>query len=121
MCVLNSENVQIMFLSSCFSARFKRSAKDPVLYSKEALRQDLARIRNAWEDCLTSRDRNAIYGYLSTVFELVMWWIAEDRAISRARWALRLRNMRPSDHDEPCAAVILFTADRQKVDKRTRS
>ena len=56
----------------------------------------------------------------SAVFDLVMWWAAESR-ISRARWALRLRNIRPSDHDEPFAAVILCTADRQKVDKRTRS
>ena len=31
----------MMFLSSCFSARLKRPAKDPVPYSKEALRQDL--------------------------------------------------------------------------------
>jgi hypothetical protein len=68
----------------------KKSAKDPVPYSREVLRQDLTRVRNAWEECQASRDRNAIYGYLSAVFDLVMWWAAEDRAISRARWALRL-------------------------------
>src|SRR5258706_15761126 len=77
----------------------------------QALRQDLLRVRIAWEEriawqeCQSSRDRNAIYGYLSAVFDLVAWWAAEDRAISRARFA----------------AVILCTADRQKVDKRTRS
>ena len=32
-------------------ARLKRSAKDPVPYSEEALRQDLFRVRNAWADC----------------------------------------------------------------------
>ena len=41
--------------------RLKKSAEDPIPYSKEALRQDLARVRNAWEECQASRDRNAIY------------------------------------------------------------
>jgi hypothetical protein len=110
-----------MHPSPCFAARLKRSAKDPVPYSKEALRQDLTRVRSAWEDCQASRDRNAIYGYLSAVFDLVAWWAAENRALERAREALRLRNIWPSDHDEPFAAIILATADRQKIDKRTRS
>jgi hypothetical protein len=44
------------------------------------------RVRIAWEDCQTNRERNAIYGYLSAVFDLVVWWMAEDRAIGRARW-----------------------------------
>jgi hypothetical protein len=110
-----------MHPSSCFAARLPRSVKDPVPYSKEALRQDLTRVRIAWEACQSSRDRNAIYGYLSAVFDLVMWWKAEDRAISRARWALQLQHLDLPTTDEPFAAIILATADRQKVDKRTRS
>ena len=89
-------------------ARLKRPAKDPIPYSKEALRQDLARVRIAWEECQASRDRNAIYGYLSAVFDLVMWWAAEDRAISRARWALRLQGLDLPTTDEPFAAIILL-------------
>jgi hypothetical protein len=110
-----------MHPSSCFAARLNRSVEDPVPYSKEALRQDLLRVRIAWEDSQATRDRNAIYGYLSAVFDLVMWWAAEDRAVSRARWALRLQGIDLQITDEPLAAVILCTADRQKVDKRTRS
>ena len=106
-----------MFLSPCFSARLKRSAKEPV----PALWQDLTRVRIAWDECQSSRDRNAIYGYLIAVFELVMWWAAEDRAITRARWTLRLQGVDLPTVDEPFAAVIVCTADRQKVDKRTRS
>ena len=64
-------------------ARLNRSTIDPVPYSKEALRQDLARVRNAWEACQASRNRNSIYGYLSAVFDLAMWWAAEGRAVSR--------------------------------------
>jgi len=55
------------------------------------------------------------------VFDLVMWWKAEDRAISRARWLLRLQGADLPTTDEPFAMVILGTADRAKVDKRTRS
>jgi hypothetical protein len=101
--------------------RLNRSVKDPIPYSREALRQDLTRVRNAWDDCQASRDRNAIYGYLTAVFDLVMWWAAENCALARARKALRLQNIWPSDHDEPFAAIILCTADPAKVDKRTRS
>jgi hypothetical protein len=99
----------------------KRSAKDPVPYSKEALRQDLLRVRHAWEECQASRERNAIYGYLRAVFDLVMWWAAEGRAISRARWALQLQRLDLPTTDEPFAAVIRCTSDPGKVDKRTRS
>jgi len=68
-----------------------------------------------------SRERNAIYGYLTAVFDLVMWWKAEDRAISRARWALQLQRRDLPTTDEPFAAIIRCTADPAKVDKRTRS
>jgi hypothetical protein len=78
-------------------------------------------VRIAWDECQASRDRNAIYGYLTFVFDLVMWWAAEDREISRARWTLRLQGVDLPTIDEPFAAIISCTADRQKVDKRTRS
>ena len=78
-------------------------------------------MKNAWENCQTIRDRNAIYGFLTAVFELVAWWAAENCAVARARKALRLQNIWLSDHDEPFAAIIRCTADPAKVDKRTRS
>jgi hypothetical protein len=74
-----------------------------------------------WEACQASRDRNAIYHYLTAVFDLVMWWATEGRAVSRARWALQLHGLSLPTTDEPFAAIILATADRQKVDRRTRS
>ena len=103
------------------SSRLKEPVQDDVPYTNQALRQDLTRVRLAWEECQASRDRNAIYGYLGAVFDLVMWWKAEDRAISRARWALQLQRRDLPTTEEPFAMVILCTADRQKVDKRTRS
>jgi hypothetical protein len=79
------------------------------------------RVRLAWEDCQSSRDRNAIYIYLTAVFDLVTWWAAEGRAVSRARWALQVQGLDLPTTDEPFAAIILCTADPKRVDKRTRS
>jgi hypothetical protein len=110
-----------MHSSRCFAAQPNRSLENRVPYSREALRQDLLRVRNAWEDCQARRDRNAIYGYLGAVFDLVMWWAAENRAVGRARWALQLQHLDLPTSDEPFAMLIFCTADRQKVDKRTRS
>jgi hypothetical protein len=97
------------------------STKEAVPYSSEAMRQDLRRVRNAWADCQATRDRNAIYAYLSAVYALVAWWAAEGCEIDRARRALRLQQLEVSDREDPFAAVIRCTADPVKADKRTRS
>jgi hypothetical protein len=102
------------------SSRLK-AVQDDVPYTTQALRQDLRRVQNAWGDCQTKRDRDAIYSYLTAVFDLVTWWAAEGAAVERARKALRLRCLEPSDHDEPFAAIIRCTSDPAKVDNRTRS
>jgi hypothetical protein len=99
----------------------RSSPKEAVPYSTEALRQDLDRVRNTWEDCQATRDRNAIYGYLTAVYDLVAWWVAENPGIDRARRALRLQRLKVSDREDPFAAIIRCTADPAKADKRTRS
>jgi hypothetical protein len=103
------------------SSRLREPVQNDVPYTTQALRQDLLRVRNAWEESQSSRDRNAIYGYLTAVFDLVMWWAAEGRAISRAHRALWLQGADSPTTNEPFAALIMCTADRDKVDKRTRS
>jgi hypothetical protein len=55
------------------------------------------------------------------VFDLVMWWKAQDREISRAHWALKLKRLDVLHAHEPFGAIILATAARQKVHKRTQS
>jgi hypothetical protein len=103
------------------SSRLKPPVRDDVPYTTRALRQDLLRLRNAWEESQASRERDAIYSYLTAVFDLVAWWAAEKRALERAHKALRLRHINPFENEEPFAVVIRCTADREKVDKRTRS
>ena len=103
------------------SSRLKPAVRDDVPYTTEALRQGLLRVRTAWEDCQANRARDAIYGYLTAVFDLVAWWAAENQALKRAHKALRLQRICPFDGEDPFAAVIRCTADPAKVDKRTRS
>jgi hypothetical protein len=103
------------------SSRLRKPLEDDVPYTTQALSQDLLGVRNAWDECQASWDRNAIYSYLTAVFDLVVWWAAEDRAVSRGRRALQLQGLDLPTTNEPFAAVILCTADRKKVDKRTRS
>jgi hypothetical protein len=103
------------------SARMKTSARDDIPYTVQALRQDLLPVQNAWDESQARRERDAIYIYLTAVFELVAWWMAENRALERAQKALRLRHITPFDQEEPFAAIIRCTANPAKVDKRTRS
>ena len=90
-------------------------------FSTEALKANLLRLQNEWATVQTSHDRDAIYGYLASVFELVMWWDQESKAVNRARRALQLRGYSSVRETEPFAAVIFCTADRDQVDERTRS
>ena len=103
------------------SPRTKMSVRDDVPYTDKALKQDLLRLQNAWDESQASRERDAIYIYLGAVFELVAWWMADNRALERAEKALRLRHLTSFDQEEPFAAIIRSTADPAKVDKRTRS
>ena len=90
--------------------------------SIDALKANLERLEREWEICQSSRDRDAIYGYLTAVFELVTVWAHEGTGVDYARWALWLRGHRSAVvSPEPFAAVIFCTANRQKVDYRTRS
>jgi hypothetical protein len=70
-----------MQLSSLSTFQPRPPPKESVPYSKQAMQQDLQRIRTAWDDCQASRDRNAIYGYLTAAYGLVASWTAEGREI----------------------------------------
>jgi hypothetical protein len=59
--------------------------KPPIIpFSTEELQATLLRLQNEWETVQASRDRDAIYGYLTAVFQLVEWWAKEGKAIKRA-------------------------------------
>jgi hypothetical protein len=110
-----------MQLHSARTSHPRLSPKEIIPYSSAALGQDLDRLRTIWDGVQASRDRNAIYGYLTAVYDLVTWWTAEGRETDRARRALHLRRLEASEREDPFAAIIRCTADPGKADKRTRS
>ena len=85
------------------------------------MRASLLRLEGEWETVRASRNRDAIYGYLTAVFDLVSWWDQEGKAVNRASRVLHQRGHKWEREPEPFAAVILCTADHDKVDDRTRS
>jgi hypothetical protein len=97
------------------------SGRDAIPYTKETLERDLERVRGAWEGCQADRRRDAIYGYLKAVYDLVRWWSAERCEVDRTRQALRLRGLLPWPREDVYAAMIRCTADPARADKRTRS
>ena len=84
-------------------------------------RRTLLRLQNEWEMVQASHARDAVYGYLTAVFQIVSWWDLEGKAVKRAHRALHLRGHNSVREPEPFAAVIYCTADRDKVDDRTQS
>jgi hypothetical protein len=89
--------------------------------STQALQANLLRLQNEWQTVQTSRNRDAIFQYLTAVFEIVMVWAKEGKAVQRTYRALHLRGHNPVREPEPFAAVILCTSDPDKVDGRMRS
>ena len=98
-------------------------AREPATlpFSTKALKANLLRLQTEWEIVQARRDRGAIYGYLTAIFETVSWWAHEGKAVSRAYRALHLGGHNSVREPEPFAAVILCTSDPEKVDERTRS
>jgi hypothetical protein len=80
--------------------------------AKEALERDLERVQEAWDDSQADRRRDAIYGYLKAVYDLVNWWSAERCEVDRARqarskWGRVLRYAkREKDEEGPLAEFI---------------
>ncbi len=90
-------------------------------YRGDVLHWDLCRLRDAWRESRRQHDRFSIFKYLSVVFDLVMVWQNENRAIDRARRALRLKNRPCGNTIEPFAAIINCTTSQKVVDAKARS
>ena len=90
-------------------------------FSAAAMKANLLRLQNEWQAVQASRNWDAIYPYLATVFEMVAWWDLEGKAVKRAHRALRLQVHNSVREQEPFAALILFARPIPgKVDDRTR-
>jgi hypothetical protein len=98
----------------------KRPSLD-IAFTTEALKANLSRLRDEWENYQATRDRDGIYRYLTPLFELVGWWAHERKDKEYAQQALRLQRPPVPKIADPFAAVIFCTADPEKLDYRMRS
>jgi hypothetical protein len=90
-------------------------------YPNDALRNDLIRVHEVWRESRRQHDRYSVYKYLTAVFDLVAVWEKENRAIDRAKRALRLQGRAGGDKIKSFAAVIDCTSSRKNVDAKSRS
>jgi hypothetical protein len=90
-------------------------------YRGDALGWDLIRLREAWRKARREHDRFSIFKYLAAVYDLVAVWQKENRAIERAKRALRLKRRAYGKTIEPFAALIACTSSRKHVDEKARS
>jgi len=92
-----------------------------IRYTTEALQRCLERLESEYSAYQEKRDREAVFGYLTAVFEAVAWWYHVGRADEFAQQALRLQPPPIPKIADPFAAIIFCTSDHQKVDFQTRS
>jgi hypothetical protein len=86
------------------------------------IEEELEKARMAWTAYQSTRQRDAVYPYLSAVFEMVVRWKKQHRAKASAHQALIAANKTSEIKiDEPFTAVIFCTSDAGKLDVKTRS
>lgn len=88
-------------------------------YPHQLLKNDLARLRDAWEHSQTTRNRDGIYVYLSAILELAEVWDAEGQLTDRAQKAHQRCFPRTTLTGDPFSLLILCSSER--VHPRTRS
>jgi len=87
-----------------------------------SVEDDLAKARTAWAKYQSTRKRDAVYSYLSSVFEIVVGWKEQRRAEASSLQALIVTNQRDAiGIEEPFAVVICCTSEAGKLDIKTRS
>ena len=93
----------------------------PTLNPVSCIETELAQVRSAWARYRATNSRDAVYGYLESVFALVTRWQRLNYAVKNSRAALRLRPNPPQMKPEPFGIVIFCTADPEVIDPKTRS
>ncbi len=98
-----------------------RAIARPSVASRSLLEIELAVMDRAWRTYRSNHDRDAVYIYLASVFDIVMRWRRLNCALNKSRAALRLRPNPPQLKPEPFGIVIFCTADPKIVDVKSLS
>jgi hypothetical protein len=88
------------------------------LKQKSALSGQIAAVKAAWAAMKQKHARDAIFGYLEAVFELVMLYSRRNQADRLVRRVLKMERF-PVQKMDPSSAIIRCTSE--KVDRKTIS
>jgi hypothetical protein len=93
------------------------------IFDDPAVEEDgLAKARTAWKEYQSTRERDAVYGYLAAVFQIIARWKEQHRAKASLHRVLSATKQCGAIRiDEPFAVVICCTSDSGKLDAKTRS
>jgi hypothetical protein len=103
------------------NASVKETIWRPTLNAVSGIEAELAEVRSAWARYRATNSRDAVYGYLQSVFALVTRWRRLNCAVKNSRAALRLQHHPPQMKPEPFGIVIFCTSDPRSADAKTRS
>jgi hypothetical protein len=84
------------------------------------IRPRLEKIRDAWDEFQASRTRDAVYGFLGAVFEMVMHYKVRRRTTKLLRHAFEFAELPFDRNADPFSAVIRCTSD-DNADSKTIS
>ena len=84
------------------------------------IRPRLEKIREAWDEFQASRTRDAVYGFLGAVFEMVMHCKVRRRTTKLLRHAFEFAELPFDRNADPFSAVIRCTSD-ENADSKTIS
>ena len=94
----------------------------PPLRPRDPVAAEVEGVRGAWNAYQSTRDRDAVYDYLSAVFALINRWLRDRRLKKNLYRTLDLLGSLPRMRiGEAYALVIYCTCDLAKVDAKTRS
>jgi hypothetical protein len=110
-------------LRTLIASRPHRQAKNQT--PRARLRRWLEKVRDAWDDFQESRTRDAVYGYLESVFAIVMHYKVRRRTNRLLRHAFQFADLPFDKSADPFSAVIRCTcgdaADIKMISKWARA
>jgi hypothetical protein len=108
------------------TGRIRRSHQEPGGKTPKArLRRRLEKVRDAWDDFQVSRTRDAVYGFLGAVFEMVMHYKVRRRTTRLRRHAFKFAELPFDKNADRFSAVIRCTCadlgDSKAISKWARA
>jgi hypothetical protein len=101
--------------------RAGQGSRHAISRSTRVIQAELSIVSKAWKEFQSSRGRDAVYGYLGSVYDLVRHWERRGRADKKARRALKVCGLKGWKNTEPYAVAIACTSEPGKVDRKTIS